>query len=175
MCQRLTTSCTKVHAYACASSLIAKVQETVTFQVRLEKELHINQLELHSLKLTASAERLSELSPSAELALQTQLAELESRLSGRQQEMADVSSQLPDHREVLASLQQVFLLCFQALCRHAVLCHAALRCAVHDVPCQAQMHCAVLSALAQQCCAVLCWLCCAMIAELCFAVPPQNM
>lgn len=118
--------------------------------MRLEKELHINQLELHSLKLTASAERLGELSPSAELALQTQLAELESRLSGRQQEMADVSSQLLDHREVLASLQQVFFLvllspvqtCCAVLC---MMCHANLK-----------MRCAVLSMLARGCCAVLC-------------------
>ena len=76
-------------------------------QVRLEQELHINQLELHRLKLTASANRLTELSPSAELALQTQLAEAESSLEAKQHEMADVTSQLQDHREVLASLQQV--------------------------------------------------------------------
>ena len=75
--------------------------------MRLEKELHINQLELHRLKLTDSADRLSELSPSAELALQTQLAEAESSMVAKQHEMADVTSQLQDHREVLAALQQV--------------------------------------------------------------------
>lgn len=75
--------------------------------MRLEKELHINQLELHILKLTASAERLSELSPSAELALQTQLAETESRLASKQHEMGDVTSQLQDHREAMVGLQQV--------------------------------------------------------------------
>lgn len=75
--------------------------------MRLEKELHINQLELHMLKLTASAERLGELSPSAELALQTQLAETESRVASKQHELGDVTSQLQDHREVLLGLQQV--------------------------------------------------------------------
>lgn len=79
------------------------------FQVRLEKELHINQLELHMLKLTACAERLAELSPSAELGLQTQLAETESRLASKQHELGDVTSQLQDHREVLLGLQQVCL------------------------------------------------------------------
>ena len=83
------------------------IQLSFTCQVRLEKELHISQLELQSLKLTASAARLSELSPSAELALQTQLAESESRLASKQHAMGDVTSQVQDHREALASLQQV--------------------------------------------------------------------
>ncbi|KAA6420486.1 MAG: hypothetical protein FRX49_09647 [Trebouxia sp. A1-2] len=72
----------------------------------LEKELHINQLELQKLKLNASADRLKQLSPSAELTLQTQLAEAESSFAAKQNEMADVTAQLQDHREVLAALQQ---------------------------------------------------------------------
>ncbi len=81
--------------------------------MRLEKELQINQLDLQKLKLTASADRLKELSPSAELTLQTQLAEAESSFAAKQNEMADVTAQLQDHREVLAALQQV--LSFQLL------------------------------------------------------------
>ncbi len=76
-------------------------------QARLEKEVQINQLDLQKLKLTASADRLKQLSPSAELTLQTQLAEAESSFAAKQNEMADVTAQLQDHREVLAALQQV--------------------------------------------------------------------
>ena len=76
-------------------------------QARLEKEQHINQLELHHLKLTASAERLQDLSSAAELTLQTQLAEAESSLAQRQSEMRDMTNQLQEYREVLAGLQQV--------------------------------------------------------------------
>ena len=76
-------------------------------QTRLEKEQHINQLELHRLKLTASAERLQDLSSAAELTLQTQLVEAESSLAQRQSEMRDVTSQLQEYREMLAGLQQV--------------------------------------------------------------------
>lgn len=75
--------------------------------MRLEKELQVYQLELQKLKLTASADRLRELSPSAELTLQTQLAEAESSLAVKQSEMGNVTFQLQDHREVLAGLQQV--------------------------------------------------------------------
>ena len=75
----------------------------------------------------ASAARLSELSPSAELALQTQLAESESRLSSKQHAMADVTSQLHDHREALAGLQQV---CFSGLLNFSANCRAMLCCAV---------------------------------------------
>jgi len=66
-----------------------------------------NQIDLQKLKLTASADRLKQLSPSAELTLQTQLAEAESSFAAKQFEMADVTAQLQDHREVLAALQQV--------------------------------------------------------------------
>ena len=69
--------------------------------------MQINQLDLQTLKLTASADRLKQLSPSAELSLQTQLAEAESGFAAKQNEMADVTAQLQDHREVLAALQQV--------------------------------------------------------------------
>jgi len=69
--------------------------------------VQINQLDLQTLKLTASADRLKQLSPSAELTLQTQLAEAESGFAAKQNEMADVTAQLQDHREVLAALQQV--------------------------------------------------------------------
>ncbi len=68
------------------------------------------QLELQKLKLTASADRLRELSPSAEFTLQTQLAEAESSFAMKQSEMGDVTAQLQDHREVLAALQQVSFL-----------------------------------------------------------------
>lgn len=78
-------------------------------QARLETELHVNQLELQKLKLAASANRLQELSPAAEFILQTQLAEAESDFAAKQNEMADVTTQLQDHREVLAALQQVEL------------------------------------------------------------------
>ena len=69
--------------------------------------MQINQLDLQTLKLTASADRLKQLSPSAEFSLQTQLAEAESGFAAKQIEMADVTAQLQDHREVLAALQQV--------------------------------------------------------------------
>ena len=80
-------------------------------QARLETELHVNQLELQKLKLAASANRLQELSPAAEFILQTQLAEAESDFAAKQNEMAEVTTQLLDHREVLAALQQVELNC----------------------------------------------------------------
>ena len=82
-------------------------------QARLDKEQHINQLELHRLKLTASAERLQDLSSAAELTLHTQLAEAEISLAQKQSELRDITAQLQDYREVLAALQQVITSAYQ--------------------------------------------------------------
>ena len=114
--------------------------------------MHINQLELHILKLTASADRLSQLSSSAELALQTQLAEIESSLVGKQQEMGDVTSQLHDHREVMVGLQQVCFSYFQPCSGCAVLYLAGLQqvCLLALLT-QMLVCCAVLAELQQAC------------------------
>ena len=98
--------------------------------MRLEKELQVYQLELQKLKLTASADRLRELSPSAEFTLQTQLAEAESSLAVKQSEMGNVTFQLQDHREVLAGLQQV-----KAHAAHPPCLQSPTNCTPLSLPC----------------------------------------
>ena len=75
--------------------------------MRLQQKLRISQLQLQRLKLLASADRLTQLNSPAEYELQTELAGSDSRLTSKQMELGDVTTQLQDVREALSSLQQV--------------------------------------------------------------------
>lgn len=115
---KLTVGCGVTQAYTYHKQVCVPANPVSVFsvQVRLKQKLRINQLQLQRLKLIASADALTQLSPSAEYTLQTELAEADSRLAAKQTELEDVSVQLQDQRENMTELQQVRPLKQQCYC-----------------------------------------------------------